>query len=64
MGSVYADVKFHISLTSRCGVTLKLMPTGSERLVWGFGDGSGLKVVDTEIGKLTSLICWVRHPGS
>ena len=36
----------------------KLMPTNPERMVWGFGDGSGLKVVDTPVGKLGTLICW------
>lgn len=36
----------------------KLMPTNPERMVWGFGDGSGLKVVNTAVGKLGSLICW------
>lgn len=36
----------------------KLMPTNPERMVWGAGDGNGLNVVDTEIGKLGALICW------
>ena len=36
----------------------KLMPTNPERMVWGFGDGSGLKVVDTPCGRLGTLICW------
>jgi nitrilase len=36
----------------------KLMPTNPERMVWGFGDGSGLKVVDTPVGRIGSLICW------
>jgi nitrilase len=36
----------------------KLMPTGGERLVWGTGDGSTLKVVDTGFGRLGGLICW------
>lgn len=36
----------------------KLMPTNPERMVWGFGDGSGLNVVDTPVGKVGSLICW------
>ena len=36
----------------------KLMPTNPERMVWGFGDASGLKVVNTPVGKLGTLICW------
>src|SRR5690606_7180133 len=35
----------------------KFKPTGSEKLVWGDGDGSTHKVYDTEIGKLGGLIC-------
>jgi nitrilase len=36
----------------------KLMPTNPERMVWGFGDGSGLRVIDTPVGRVGSLICW------
>jgi nitrilase len=36
----------------------KLMPTNPERMVWGFGDASGLKVVDTNAGRTGALICW------
>lgn len=39
----------------------KLMPTNPERMVWGMGDGSGLKVVDTPAGRLGSLICWESY---
>jgi nitrilase len=39
----------------------KLMPTNPERMVWGFGDGSGLKVVDTPVGKLGTLLCWENY---
>ena len=39
----------------------KLMPTGGERLVWGMGDGSTLKVVDTGFGRLGGLICWENY---
>lgn len=39
----------------------KVMPTGSERLVWGFGDGSTLSVVDTPYGKLGGAICWEHY---
>ncbi len=36
----------------------KLMPTNPERMVWGFGDASGLKVVDTPSGRVGTLLCW------
>jgi len=35
----------------------KLMPTYAEKMVWGFGDGSSLRVLDTALGKLGTLIC-------
>lgn len=35
----------------------KLVPTWVEKLSWSNGDGAGLKVVDTEIGRLGMLIC-------
>lgn len=39
----------------------KLMPTGAERLVWGFGDGSTLPVDDTGFGRVGSVICWENY---
>lgn len=39
----------------------KLMPTNPERMVWGFGDGSGLKVVDTPSGRIGTLLCWENY---
>ncbi|MBT3725029.1 MAG: carbon-nitrogen hydrolase family protein [Gammaproteobacteria bacterium] len=39
----------------------KLMPTNPERMVWGFGDGSGLKVVDTPAGRIGTLLCWENY---
>jgi predicted amidohydrolase len=39
----------------------KLMPTGSERTVWGMGDGSTLNVVSTELGRVGGLICWENY---
>ena len=39
----------------------KLMPTNPERMVWGFGDGHGLNVIDTPVGKIGSLICWESY---
>ena len=39
----------------------KLMPTNPERMVWGFGDGSGLNVVDTPVGRVGTLLCWENY---
>jgi predicted amidohydrolase len=36
----------------------KLVPTYTERLVWGQGDGTGLNAVDTSLGRVGGLICW------
>jgi nitrilase len=39
----------------------KLMPTALERLVWGFGDGSTIGVVNTPLGRIGSVICWENY---
>jgi nitrilase len=39
----------------------KLMPTNPERMIWGFGDGSGLNVVETAVGRVGTLICWENY---
>lgn len=39
----------------------KLMPTNPERMVWGFGDASGLKVVNTPVGRIGTLLCWESY---
>jgi len=39
----------------------KLMPTGTERLIWGLGDGSTMPVVETPFGRLGAAICWENH---
>src|SRR6266849_281575 len=39
----------------------KLMPTNPERMVWGCGDATGLRVVDTPVGRVGALICWESY---
>ncbi len=36
----------------------KLVPTFTERLVWGQGDADGLEAVDTAAGRIGGLVCW------
>ncbi len=39
----------------------KISPTYHERMVWGVGDGSGLRAVDSAVGRIGSLICWEHY---
>jgi aliphatic nitrilase len=39
----------------------KITPTFHERMIWGQGDGAGLKVVDTAVGKVGALACWEHY---
>jgi nitrilase len=39
----------------------KLVPTNPERMVWGMGDASGLRVSETPSGRVGSLICWENY---
>jgi len=36
----------------------KLMPTFNEKLIYGHGDGHGLETIETNIGRIGSLVCW------
>lgn len=52
----------HISHTGEiANVHRKVMPTNPERMIWGFGDGSGIRVIDTPLGRVGSLICWENY---
>jgi nitrilase len=39
----------------------KITPTFHERMIWGMGDGSGLRVVDTAAGRVGALACWEHY---
>ena len=59
--TLYCTVVFIDPKKGVVGKRRKLMPTGSERLVWGFGDGSTLDVIDSELGKIGAVICWENY---
>ena len=60
-GTLYCTVLFFAPDGSYLGKHRKVMPTASERLVWGFGDGSTMPVFDTPLGKLGAVICWENY---
>ena len=39
----------------------KITPTFHERMIWGQGDGSGLIVVNTAVGRIGALACWEHY---
>nr|AAR97496.1 nitrilase [uncultured organism] len=39
----------------------KITPTYHERMIWGQGDGSGLRAVDSAVGRIGQLACWEHH---
>jgi nitrilase len=60
-GTIYNTVLTFGPDGSLLGRHRKLMPTHGERLVWGMGDGSDLRVLDTPAGRLATLICWENY---
>ena len=60
-GTLYCCVLFFAPDGTFLGKHRKVMPTASERLIWGYGDGSTLPVFDTPHGKLGAVICWENY---
>jgi nitrilase len=60
-GTLYCTVLFFAPDGTFLGKHRKLMPTASERVVWGYGDGSTLPVFATPLGKLGAVICWENY---
>ncbi len=60
-GTLYCTVLFFAPDGTLAGKHRKLMPTGMERLIWGFGDGSTLPAIETGFGKIGAVICWENY---
>lgn len=60
-GTLYCTVLFFAPDGRFLGKHRKIMPTASERLVWGFGDGATMPVFDTPFGKVGAVICWENY---
>lgn len=60
-GTLYCSVLYFGPDGNLLGKHRKLKPTGSERLIWGEGDGSTLTVIDSEWGRIGGLICWENY---
>jgi nitrilase len=61
-GSTLYNTLLYISAEGTIlGKHRKLIPTAGERLVWGQGDGSDLRVYDFPFGKVGGLLCWENY---
>ncbi|MFH1043635.1 MAG: nitrilase-related carbon-nitrogen hydrolase [Pseudomonadota bacterium] len=60
-GTCYCTVLFFGPDGSLLGKHRKLMPTVMERVIWGFGDGSTLTVIESPYGRIGSVICWENY---
>jgi nitrilase len=60
-GTLYCTALFFDGDKGLVGKHRKLMPTGAERLIWGFGDGSTMPVFDTPLGRIGAVICWENY---
>jgi nitrilase len=60
-GTVYNTILYFAPDGTMLGKHRKLVPTGGERLAWGFGDGSTLTTFDTPLGRVGGLICWENY---
>jgi nitrilase len=60
-GTLYCTALFFAPDGTLAGKHRKLMPTAMERLIWGFGDGSTLPVLDTGFARIGAVICWENY---
>jgi len=57
-GTLYNSMILINGETSEWKIHRKIMPTYTERLIWGMGDGSAVDCLDSKIGPIGGLICW------
>jgi nitrilase len=60
-GTIYNSLLYHAPDGSLAEHHRKLVPTNHERLVWGQGDGRGLRAFETPLGRIGGLICWENY---
>jgi nitrilase len=60
-GTIYNALLYHAPNGTLAQHHRKLVPTNHERLVWGQGDGGGLRAFDAGIGRIGGLICWENY---
>jgi nitrilase len=60
-GTLYNSLLYHSPEGELAIHHRKLVPTNHERMVWGQGDGGGLRAVQTSIGRIGGLICWENY---
>jgi nitrilase len=60
-GTLYNTLLYHAPDGSLALKHRKLVPTNHERLVWGQGDGDGLRAIETDLGRIGGLICWENY---
>ena len=60
-GTLYCTILYLGPDGGLLGTHRKLVPTASERFIWGMGDGSTLPVLETPLGRLGGVICWENY---
>src|ERR687897_588438 len=60
-GTIYNSLLYHAPDGTLAQHHRKLVPTNHERLVWGQGDGRGLRALETPLGRVGGLICWENY---
>jgi nitrilase len=60
-GTIYNALLYHAPDGTLAQHHRKLVPTNHERLVWGQGDGGGLRAFDAGLARIGGLICWENY---